>query len=123
MPKVYVSWCHSENRDVKDIVSILKFLQKGADKGLAVSTLKVQVAALGVYLERSISSETLVTRFFRALTRSRPAPAKHFPNWDLSVVLQALTKEPFEPLQEISLGNLTLKTLFLVAITSAKENW
>lgn len=119
--KVFNSFCHLTKRKVKNLVSILEFLQEGADKGLSVSTLKVQVAALGVFLERPISSEPLVIRFFKALTRSRPAPAKHFPNWDLSVVLQALTKEPFEPLQRISLRNLTLKTLFLVAITSARR--
>ncbi|XP_073467253.1 uncharacterized protein [Aquarana catesbeiana] len=119
--KVYVSFCQSEHREVKDLVSVLEFWQNGADKNLAVSTLKVQVAALGVYLERSLSSETLIMRFFKALSRSRPVPVKHFPNWDLSVVLQALAKEPFEPLQAISLKNLTLKTIFLVAITSARR--
>lgn len=54
--KDYHSWFRSANRAVDNIVSVLEFLQKSADKGLAVSTLKVQVAALGVFLEKPISS-------------------------------------------------------------------
>ena len=119
--KVYNSWCHSSNRVVKNLVSILEFLQNEAEKGLSVSTLKVQIAALGVFLERPISSYPLVSRFFKALSRSRPAPVRHFSSWDLSVVFQSLSKEPFEPLQDISLKYLTLKTVFLVAITLARR--
>lgn len=37
------------------------------------------------------------------------------------MVLQAMTKKPFEPLESISLKNVTLKTVFLVAITSARR--
>ena len=119
--KTYNTWCESKDQKLDSIVSILEFLQEGAGKGLAVSTLKVQVTALGVFLERPISSESLIIRFFRALTRSRPVPIRSFPKWDLSVVLQAFTKEPFEPLETVTLKNLTLKTVFLVAITSARR--
>ena len=99
----------------------MEFLQEGADKGLAVSTLKVQVAALGVFLERSVSADPLVIRFFKALVRSRPIVVKDCPAWDLPVVLQAMTKEPFEPLNIASLKLLTLKTVFLVAVTTARR--
>ncbi|XP_077349244.1 uncharacterized protein LOC143997483 [Lithobates pipiens] len=119
--KRYKTWCLSAAQVPGSLVSILEFLQDGADKGLAVSTLKVQVAALTVFLEKSVASDPLVIRFFRALKRSRPAPVKVFPRWDLSVVLQSLTKGPFEPLVEASLRFLTLKTVFLIAIVSARR--
>lgn len=119
--KIFNSWCTASDRSPKQISSVLEFLQEGADKGLAVSTLKVQVAALGVFLEKSISSEPLVIRFFKALTRSRPVVIKSCPAWDLSVVLQALTKEPFEPINLASLKFITLKTVFLVAVTTARR--
>ncbi|XP_077346335.1 uncharacterized protein LOC143989955 [Lithobates pipiens] len=65
--KLYNKWCFSSAQVPGSLVSILEFLQDGADKGLAVSTLKVQVAALTVFLERSVASDPLVIRFFRAL--------------------------------------------------------
>lgn len=44
--------CIEHERQYMDTPSILEFLQQGADKGLALSTLKVQIAALSLYLER-----------------------------------------------------------------------
>ena len=43
------------------------------------------------------------------------------PPWNLDVVLAGLKKPPFEPLADASLKHLTLKTAFLVAITSARR--
>jgi len=40
--------------------------------------------------------------------------------WDLPVVLQALKFTPFEPLAYVDLDVLTMKTVFLLAIYSAK---
>ena len=34
--------------------------------------------------------------------------------WDLGIMLEALSKPPYEPLQEASLKHLTLKTVFLL---------
>ena len=39
--------------------------------------------------------------------------------WDLSIVLEALSKPPYEPLREASLKHLTLKTVFLLTMASA----
>ena len=41
------------------------------------------------------------------------------PQWDLGIVLEALSKPPYEPLPEVSLKHLTLKTIFLIAMASA----
>lgn len=41
--------------------------------------------------------------------------------WDLSLVLAALTKSPFEPIENISIKFLTLKAAFLVAITTVRR--
>ncbi|KAI5618310.1 hypothetical protein C0J50_22292 [Silurus asotus] len=43
------------------------------------------------------------------------------PLWDLAVVLEALSKLPFEPFLEVPLGFLTVKTVFLLAISSLKR--
>ena len=52
---------------------------------------------------------------FMELERPRLTPVSE---WDLGIVLEALSKPPFEPLQEASLKHLTYKTVFLLAMPS-----
>ena len=47
----------------------------------------------------------------------RPRVTPVLPQWDLGIVLEALS--PHEPLREASLKHLTLKTVFLLAMASA----
>ncbi|XP_073434691.1 leucine-rich repeat-containing protein 4C isoform X1 [Dendrobates tinctorius] len=103
------------------IESILEFLQAGLQLGLAVNTLKVQVSALGALYNCNIAANRWVARFIKSCHRSRPVSLPKIAPWDLNLVLEALTKEPFEPIQQISTKNLTLKTIILVALTSARR--
>ena len=43
------------------------------------------------------------------------------PMWDLSLVLEALKAHPFEPLETVDMKYLTLKTVFLIALSSVKR--
>ena len=119
--KRFNTWCLESSFNVQSSVAVLEFLQVGADKGLAISTLKGQVSALSVFLERQLAFDPWVSRFFKALGRRRPVRIPNFPVWDLSLVLQALTEVPFEPLESGTLEVITLKTVFLVAITTARR--
>ena len=49
----------------------------------------------------------------------RPRVTPLLPQWDLGIVLEALSEPPYEPLREASFKHLTLKTVFLLAMTSA----
>ena len=49
----------------------------------------------------------------------RPRVTPILPQWDLGIVLEALSKPPCEPLREASFKHLTLKTVFLLAMASA----
>ena len=49
------------------------------------------------------------------------AASPALPSCRLEIVLQALNKALFEPLREASLKHLTFKTVFLIAITSARR--
>ena len=49
----------------------------------------------------------------------RPRVMPVLPQWDLGIVLEALSKPPYEPLRETSLKHLTLKTVFFLAVASA----
>ena len=48
----------------------------------------------------------------------RPRLTPVLQQWDLGIVLEALSKPPYEPLRETSLKHLTLKTVFLLAMAS-----
>ena len=52
---------------------------------------------------------------------SRPPVRKLLPEWDLSLVLDMLKKEPFEPIKFVSLKYITWKTVFLIAITTFRR--
>ena len=43
--------------------------------------------------------------------RDRPKSSRNLPKWNLSVVLNELTKAPFEPMKDTDLKHLTLKKL------------
>ena len=49
-----------------------------------------------------------------------PKTSRNLPKWNLSVVLNELTKAPFEPIKDTDLKHLTLKTAFLLALASSK---
>ncbi|KAI2655945.1 hypothetical protein H4Q32_012739 [Labeo rohita] len=70
----------------------------------------------------SISGKTPLGYTFPPRCAEAEAPVRsHVPTWDLAVVLEALCRPPFEPLEEVSDRMLTLKMVFLLAISSLKR--
>jgi hypothetical protein len=65
--------------------------------------------------------ESLIKEFLKGAFNRRPPVKDPFPKWDLNLVLNALVEDPYEPIDKISLGDLSMKTVFLVAITSARR--
>lgn len=53
--------------------------------------------------------------------RLLPVSRSLVPLWDLAVVLDGLTRPPFEPLEEVDMKHLSLKTVLLLALASAKR--
>ncbi|XP_071996906.1 uncharacterized protein [Engystomops pustulosus] len=109
------------NQGSPNICQILDFLQEGFEKGLRPSTLRVQVSALSAYFDTALAEHRWVKRFFQACSRLRPTVKDSSPQWDLSLVLDALTMGPFEPIDPSQMRFLTQKTAFLIAITSARR--
>ncbi|KAK9957703.1 hypothetical protein ABG768_011926 [Culter alburnus] len=125
---LFSAWCRRINVDPvhASVSHVLTFLQEKFSEGLSPSTLKVYVAAISAFhisLEGglSVGRDPLVTRFLRGTLRLRPPVRTRVPAWDLAVVLQGLAEAPFEPLEEAPERFLTLKTIFLLAITSLKR--
>ena len=68
----------------------------------------------GLHISRSSDLNRLLSSFHR----DRPKSSRNLPKWNLSVVLNELTKAPFEPMKDTDLKHLTLKTAFLLALAS-----
>ncbi|KAI2668352.1 Transposon Ty3-G Gag-Pol polyprotein [Labeo rohita] len=125
--KLFTSWCGRHQQDPVNcpVGSVLEFLQDRLSAGLSHSTLKVYVAAIAAYHAPlggfSVGKDPLVTRFLRGVLRLRPPVRPRVPTWDLSVVLEALCRPPFEPIEGISDKFLSLKTVLLIALSSLKR--
>lgn len=68
---------------------------------------------------KSMFSHPMMTRFLKGLANLNPPRRPLPPAWSLHLVLDVLTRPPFEPLATVPLSMLTMKVLFLLAITSA----
>ncbi|KAG8597254.1 hypothetical protein GDO81_002223 [Engystomops pustulosus] len=119
----FVSFCGRTppNQMSPNVSQVLDFLQAGFDKGLKTNSLKVQISALSAFFDTPLAENRWIQRFVKATARPRPHIKQNIPNWDLSLVLDYLTKIPFEPLETFRLRELTLKLTFLIAITTARR--
>ena len=69
----------------------------------------------------NISKDENLTRLLDSFYRDKPKGRRGVPAWNISLVLNQLTKPPFEPLRKASLKHLTFKTVFLLALGSGKR--
>ena len=67
------------------------------------------------------AQSSVLHRLLSSFHRDRPKSSRNLPKWNLSVVLNELTKAPFEPMKDTNLKHLTLKTAFLLALASGKR--
>ena len=79
------------------------------------------MAALSCFLDRRLSLDPLVCRFLTSRDRMSPVQISRVPPWDLSIVLDQLTKAQFETIGSIPIRLLTFKFAFLLAVTTAKR--
>ena len=90
-------------------------------EGKAYGTIKGYTSAFsavrGSLDGHSFATHPDIATFLKGVLRCRPPVKKTFPCWDLEVVLLFLSSDVFEPSDNASLGDWTLKTVFLVAVT------
>ena len=85
---------------------------------MCVSAVKGYSSALNSVLAlkgRDLSASREITMLLRSFVRSVNPVELRPPAWDVSLVLQSLTRAPYEPLRTCQ------KTLFLLALASAKR--
>ena len=125
--KIFCGWCCGRgvapvNATVPIVVDFLIHLRQ--DNGLSVSAVKGYCSALNSVLAlmgRDLASSREITTVLRSFSRSvNPVELRPLA-WDVSLVLQSLTGAPYEPLRTCEEHFLAQKTLFLLALASAKR--
>ena len=70
--------------------------------------------------DKTAGQHPLVCQFMKGARRLRPVSRSLAAPWDLSLVPDALSRPPFEPLHQVELKFLSFKTALLVALASAE---
>ena len=123
----FCNWCRGRgvapvSASVPLIVDFFRHLVR--DKGLSVPAVRGYRASLNSVFAlkgRDLAASREVSMLFRSFYKTaRPERLRH-PNWDVSLVLQSLTRAPYEPLRSADERFLAQKTLVLIALASAKR--
>ena len=124
---IYRGWCHSNGHSVSSptLAKVADFLYwLRYTRGLRVSSLRGYRSVLSAVFRfhlPSLSSDPVIQDLLRSFRLSSAERVLRPPAWDLSKVLTYLVSPAFEPLSQASFRALTLKTLFLLALATAKR--
>ena len=66
-------------------------------------------------------SHPVLSELIKSFAKQRPVDRSLAPKWDLAFVLSHMCKAPFEPLDKASLFHLSVKTVFLVTLATARR--
>ena len=89
-------------------------------QGMKSGTLNVMRSALSFFLKNSfpdLGNVPMISRVFRYFYRERPVFPRYMVTWDVGIVFRFLAQ--WHPPATLSLKNLTLKTVALIALTSS----
>ncbi|VEN46833.1 unnamed protein product [Callosobruchus maculatus] len=114
-------WFFCLNKQVDPYMGVLEniicFLKLKFEEGCSFSVANSYKSALALVLQMSKDSEKMVNRFLKGLRNIRPPKARYSSTWDPHPVLNYL--ETLYPLDSLSLRDLTLKLVVLLALTTA----
>lgn len=114
-------FCQENNCDPlrSNFKVLLSFLTKRYNEGASYSTLNSTRSALALLLGSEITSSDCVSRFLKGVFRLRPPRPKYEITWDPNLVTVYLSN--FFPYESVSLRDLSLKTIALLALASAQR--
>ena len=119
-------WCVFEKcRDQKQIIpyqcsvsKVLCFLQDLLNRGEFFSAIS---AFHIVFDKNTVEKHPLLCCFMNGACRLRPIPKSLVLSWDLSIMLEAISQQTFETLENMEMKYLSFKTALLAALTSKKR--
>ena len=120
-------WCNRRNVNPvhPPVVTVLKYLQHLLSVPIKVATILTHISALSACCDpiegTSIGCQPLIKAWVKGAKALNPRVRTLMPAWSLPVVLSALREPPYEPMAKAELKYVTLKTIFLIAITSARR--
>ena len=124
---VFRRWCRSEGHSVSrpslsKIADFLFWLRRSRRLSVsAVMGYRSMLSAVFKSILLEISTSPTLHDLLHSFQVEAPVREVRPPSWDLPTVLNFLRSSPFEPLSSASLRDLTRKTLFLIALATAKR--
>ena len=116
-------WGHSISRpSIPKIADFLLYLYE--DRRLSLSCIKgyrSMLSAVFKFRLPELGEHHVLRSLLRSFAIERPRKSVVPPPWDLDAVLRHLMSDAYEPLSSQSLRTVTKKTLFLVALATAKR--
>lgn len=97
--------------------SLLRFLTYSAKNMASYATLNTYRSAISLLSMEKIGEDSMISRFFKGIEKINPPKPKYNFTWDVSIVLDYL--RTLEPLPNLSLQDLTYKTVMLIALCTA----
>ena len=127
--KRWVHWCNSNqvNPLSPTHMNLGNFLgHLSRDLKLSASTLRVHRSAISSTISLlggpSFSDDSLLRSITKGAALNDAKNPRKSPEWDIFLVLNHLKNYPYEPLRSCSLEHLTLKTVFLISLASARRS-
>ena len=124
---LFEKWCRENSVDfstpsVKQISDFFMYLYQDLNRRpLTIDGYRTAIVdtlgPMGQHIAHNADLHRLLSSFHRDLSKS----SRNLHKWNLSVVLNKLTKAPLEPMKDTDLKHLTLKTAFLLALASGKR--
>ena len=125
---VFSDWCLKREipPDKATSANVADFLlHLFQEKKSQVSTIKGYRSTISNTLKfksgQNVGSDPIISELIKSMELQRPVQRSLAPKWDLSCVLSSLCSEPYEPLHRASRFHLTLKTVFLLALATARR--
>ena len=124
--KIYTSWCNQRKIDCfkitpQQLSDFFTYLDE--EKHLSVSAMQGYKAVINSTIKlctaRDVCNNFYLASQFRSYKHKLSTIKDRVPKWNLNLVLNSLTKPPYEPILESSLKYLTWKTTFLTAFATA----
>ncbi len=121
----FCCWCSWREKDPlhPSIRTVLSYLQHLRRMDWKHSTILSHISALSSCMNKVdgvlVGRHPLVARWVLCDRAQNPPRRSLVHRWNLLLVLAVLTVKPFEPLRQGTPQDLTLKMLFLLAVTSA----
>lgn len=126
--RIFTGWCRTKQIDpVTAPINVVAdfLLHLFQVKKCQISTIKGYRSTISNTLKfktgRIIGSHPVISELIKSFELQRPIQRSLTPKWNLPWVLQSLCDSPFEPLSKASRLHVTMKTVFLLSLATAKR--